>query len=106
MEIDQNGVKWLSKSVRDGPWTQNMHLGELRGTKVKAQRRPDGHLGNPRDGLDAILGPLGRPGRRFWVNFGGIWGSQTGPERRFFGSGVEKCKIAKSFVFPCVFHGF
>ena len=26
-EIDQNGVKWLSKSVRDGWWTQNMHLG-------------------------------------------------------------------------------
>ena len=30
---------------------------------------------------------------RFWT----ILGSQTGPERRFVGSGVEKCKIAKSF---------
>ena len=27
LEIDQNGVKWPSKSVRDGTWTQNMHLG-------------------------------------------------------------------------------
>ena len=27
LEIDQNGAKWLSKSVRDGSWTQNMHLG-------------------------------------------------------------------------------
>ena len=71
-EINQNGVKWLSKSVRDGPWTQNMHLGELRGTKVKAQRRPDGHLGGPRAGLDAILGPLGRPGGRFGSDFGGF----------------------------------
>ena len=26
-EIDQNGVKWVSKSVRDGSRTQNMHLG-------------------------------------------------------------------------------
>ena len=35
LEIDQNGVKWLSKSVQDVPWTQNMHLGELRGAKLE-----------------------------------------------------------------------
>ena len=27
LEIDQNGIKLLSKSARDGWWTQNMHLG-------------------------------------------------------------------------------
>ena len=25
--IDQHGITWLSKSVRDGLWTQNMNLG-------------------------------------------------------------------------------
>ena len=72
----------------------------------KARARLDGHLGGPRAGLDAILGPLGRPGRRFGSDFGAFWGSQTGPERRFFGSGVEKCKMAKSVVFQCVFNDF
>ena len=33
-------------------------------------------------------------------------GSQTGPERRFFGTKVEKCKLAKYFVFQCNFDGF
>ena len=68
--------------------------------------RLDGHLGGPRAGLDAILGPLGRPGRRFWVDFGGIWGSQTGPKEQFSGSEVEKCKIAKSCIFRFVFDDF
>ena len=27
LDIDQNGVKWPSKWVRSGSWTQNMHLG-------------------------------------------------------------------------------
>ena len=35
--------------------------------------RLDGHLGGPRAGLDAILGPLGRPGRRFGSDFGRFW---------------------------------
>ena len=68
--------------------------------------RLDGHLGGPRAGLDAILGPLGRPGRRFWVDFGGIWGSQTGPKEQFSGSEVEKCKIAKSSIFHWFFDDF
>ena len=61
--------------------------------------RLDGHLGGPRVGLDANLGPLGRPGRRSGVDSGGIWGSQTGPKEQFSGSEVEKCKIAKSSIF-------
>ena len=61
--------------------------------------RLDSHLGGPRAGLDAILGSLGRPRRHFGSDFGGFWGSQTGPERRFFGSEVEKCEIAKLLFF-------
>ena len=68
--------------------------------------RLDGHLGGPRGGLDAILGPLGRLGRRFGDDFGGFWGSQTGPGRRFFGCEVEKCKMAKSGVFQYVVNDF
>ena len=36
--------------------------------------RLDGHFGGPRAGLDAILGPLGRPGRHFGTDFGGFGG--------------------------------
>ena len=42
--------------------------------------RLDGHLGDPRAGLDAILGPLGRPRKRFGVDFYSISGSQTVPK--------------------------
>ena len=52
------------------------HLGCLGAHLV----RLEGHLGAQRDGLDTILGPLGRPGKRFGVDFERIWGSQTGPE--------------------------
>ena len=52
------------------------HLGCLGAHLV----RLEGHLGAQRGGLDAILGPLGRPGKHFGVDFGGIWGSQTGPK--------------------------
>ena len=65
--------------------------------------RLEGHLGAQRDGLDTILGPLGRSGRRFGVDFGAIWGSQTGPKEQFSRSGVEKCKILKSFVLNVFF---
>ena len=78
------------------------HLGCLGAHLV----RLEGHLGAQRSGLDAILGQLGCPGKLLGVDFEGIWGSQTDPERRFLGSGVEKCNIAKSFVSLCVFHGF
>ena len=68
--------------------------------------RLDGHLVGPRDGLDVILGPLGRSGRRFGANFGGFDGPKRVRKGDFFGSKVEKCKIAKSFVFLCVFNDF
>ena len=49
------------------------HLGCLGAHLV----RLEGHLGTQRDGLDTILGPLGRSGRRFGANFGGF----DGPKR-------------------------
>ena len=102
----QNG----SRAAKIGAWRvpvpPKLDLGRLGSRFGGLGARLDGHLGGPRDGLDAILGPLGRPGRRFRSDFGGFWGSQTGPERRFFGSEVEKCKIAESFVSQCVFDDF
>ena len=52
------------------------------------------------------LGATWAPREAFRDQFWRILWSQTGPERRFFGSKVEKCKIAKSFVFQCVFDDF
>ena len=98
----QNGLEIDAKMMIESKIAFWRHLGCLGAHLV----RLEGHLGAQRDGLDAILGPLGRSGRRFGVDFGRIWWSQSGPERRFLGSGVEKCKIVKSFVSSCVFHGF
>ena len=46
--------------------------------------RLDGHLGGPRAGLDAILGPLGRPRRRLGDDFGGFEGPKRGQKDNFF----------------------
>ena len=60
--------------------------------------RLDGYLGGPRAGLDApgdvsgaVLEDLGVP---------------NGSGKAFFGSKVEKCKLAKSLFFQCVFDDF
>ena len=96
---DQNRGLEVPGTSKIGSWTVYKAVWRARGLSGR-------HLGGPRAGLDAILGPLGRPGRRFGFDFGDIWGSQTGPEKRFFGSGVEKYKLAQSFVFLCVFNDF
>ena len=106
--ISKLEAKWVPGGQNrglEGPGTSK--IGSWTGRRFGGLRaRLNSHLGGPRAGLDAILGPLGRPGRRFGFDFGDIWGSQTGPEKRFFGSGVEKYKLAQSFVFLCVFNDF
>ena len=79
-------------------------------TVWKAVWRPRGSSGRPSWGskgrFGRHLGATWAPREAFRERFWKILGSQTGPERRFFGSGVEKCKMAKSFVLRCVFNGF
>ena len=102
----QNG----SRAAEIGAWRVSgppkLDLGRCGMRFGELGARLDGHLGGPKAGLDTFLGPLGRPGRRFWVDFGGIWGSQTDPKEQFSGSEVEKCKIAKSSIFHWFFDDF
>ena len=49
LKIDQNGVKWRSKSLQDGPWTENMHPGGLRGAKLAPKEALEAPKDAPRD---------------------------------------------------------
>ena len=70
----QNG----SRAAKIGAWRvpvpPKLDLGRLGSRFGGLGARLDGHLGGPRGGLDAILGSLGRPGRRFGSDFGGFGG--------------------------------
>ena len=70
----QNG----SRAAKIGAWgipgPPKLDLGRSGRRLGGLGARLDGHLGGPRDGLDAILGPLGRPGRRSGSDFGGFGG--------------------------------
>ena len=77
-----------------GAWTVWKAVWRARGSSGRPSWGSKGRFGRH---LGATWAPRGTFRERFWR----IWGSQTGPERRFFGSGVEKCEIAKSFVLPC-----
>ena len=77
-------AKWFPGNQNrglEGPGTSKIGAWTVWKAVWKARGSSGRPSWGPRDGLDAILGPLGRPGRRFGVDFGGIWGSQTGPKK-------------------------
>ena len=84
----QNGSEIDAKMMIESKIAFWRHLGCLGAHLV----RLEGHLGAQRDGLDTILGPLGRSGRRFGANFGGF----DGPKRVRKGDFLDpKWKSAK-----------
>ena len=123
--------KWVLRGWKIGLWASKMTLGtsKLEAKSVPGgQHRDFEGLGTPKIGSWTVwkavwrargssgrpswgskgrfgrhLGATWAPREAFRERFWRIWGSQTGPERRFFGSKVEKCKIAKSFVLPMSF---
>ena len=98
----QNGSQAANIGAWRVPGLPKLSLGWSRRRFGGLSARLDGHLGGPRAGLDAILGPLGRLGRCLEGDFGGIWGSQTSPERRFWiRSG--KAQNSKIICFPICF---
>ena len=131
----KSGVgKWVLRGWKIGLWASKMTLGtskleakwlpggqnwslEAPGTSkiefwtvYKAVWKARGSPGRPSWGskgrFGRYLGVTWASREAFRGRFWRIWGSQTGPERRFFGSKVEKCKLATSFVLQCVFDDF
>ena len=90
----QNG----SLAVRIGAWRvpgpPKLDLGRFGRRCGGLRARLNGHLGGPRDGLDAILGPLGRPRRRFGSDFGGFRGHWKSMKMRSSGC-RNRCEMAQ-----------
>ena len=66
----------MSRATKIGAWWLRgrpiLALGRSGRRFGELGARLDGHLGGPRAGLNAILGPLGRPGMRFGDDFEGF----------------------------------
>ena len=110
----QNDARDLQIGAKNGPGRPKSRLGGSRDLQNWILDGLEGGLEASGLVWTAILGVQGAVWTPSWGHLGapggvsgtildGFWGSQTGPERRFFGSEVEKCKLAKSSVFPCVF---
>ena len=107
--ISKLGAKWVPGGQNRGleaPNTSKIGSWTVWKAVCRARGSSGRHLGGAREGLDAILGPLGRPGRRFGGDFGGFGGPKRVRKGDFFGSKVETYKLAKSFVFQYVFNDF
>ncbi len=57
--------------------------------------RLDGHLGGPRAGLDAILGPLGRPRKHFGGDCGGFGVPKRVQKNNFLDPKWKNAKLQK-----------
>ena len=96
---DQNRDLEGPGTSKIGSWTVWKAVWRARGSSGRPSWGSKGRFGRHLGASWALRGTFRE---RFWR----IWGSQTGPERRFFGSGVEKCKIAKSWFTRYVFNDF